>query len=170
MIKLLISSLVFITSIYSFSYTDIDGQNHNFSNFQGKRILIVNIATGSDKIGQLAELQQLQELYPDSLVVIGVPSNSFANEPRNNNEIKQFCQANYGVTFRLAAKGNVKNNNVLPLYQWLSHSTENGVMNSTVTGDFQKYLIDKTGQLIGVYRPEVSPLDTTITDAIAENW
>lgn len=170
MIKLLISSLVFITSIYSLQYTDIDGQTQSCSAFQGKKILVVNIATGSDKAGQLAQLQQLYQQHMDSLVIIAVPSNSFGNEPRSNSEIKQFCQSTYGVTFNMAAKANVKGDNVLPLYNWLTHVMENGVMSSAVNGDFQKYLIDKSGQLIGMYRPEVSPLDTTITYAITENW
>ena len=169
MIKLLITALL-ITSIYNLQYTDIDGNTKNFSELQGRKILIVNIATGSDKTGQLAELQQLYQQYHDSLEILGIPSNSFGSESESNNDIKQFCRSTYGITFRLGAKGEVKGSNMLPVYNWLTHQAENGLMNTTVAGDFQKYLIDKNGQLIGVYKPEVSPLDSTITNAITGNW
>ena len=92
------------SSIYSITISNGPGTNIPLSNYQGKLILIVNIATGSDKVAQLGGLQQLKQQYGDSLVIIGFPSNSFGHESRNNAEIKQFCESNYGVSFLLAAK------------------------------------------------------------------
>ncbi len=169
MLKLLITATIFITSIYSLSFTDIDGNSQSFGTYQGKKILLVNIATNADEVGQLTQLQQLHQQYQDSLVVIGFPSNSFNNEPRTNTEIKQFCQNNYGVTFKLAAKGNVTGAGMLPIYNWLAQQSENGVLNGTIVGDFQKFLIDKNGQIIGVFAPSVSPMDSTVIQAITEN-
>ncbi len=169
MFKFLLISTFLLTSIYTIPYTDIDGGMQNFGNFQGKKILIVNIATGSSRVSQLEQLQQLYQQHQDSLVIIAFPSNSFANEPRTNAEVKQFCQSNYGATFHLAAKGNVKDPGQLPIYHWLSTTSENGVMNGAVQGDFQKFLIDKNGQLIGVFAPDISPMDSILVNGIAEN-
>lgn len=170
MLKIVIASLFLATSIYTLSYTDIDGTSQSFGASQGKKILLVNIATNSEYAGQLTGLQQLYELHHDSLEIIAFPSNNFGNETRTNAEIKQFCQTNYSTTFKLAAKGNVTGAGMLPIYNWLAQVSENGVMNGNVVGDFQKFLIDKNGQLIGVFAPEITPMDTTITNSITENW
>lgn len=169
--KILISAILSATSIYSFTVSNTEGGNIPFSNFQNKTILIVNIATNdSARTVQLAGLQQLQQQFPDSLVIIGFPSNSFGHENRSNAEIKQFCQSNYGVTFLLAAKASVKGNDIQPVYNWLTKQTENGVMNSQVKSDFQKYLIDQDGNLVAVFSGAVLPLDNKIISAITETF
>ncbi|MEI9806772.1 MAG: hypothetical protein WDO16_02200 [Bacteroidota bacterium] len=94
--------------MYNFVIPGAGGQSINFNDFRNKKILLVNIATGSDRVAQLGQLQQLQEQYADSLVVIGFPSNSFGNETRNNAGIKEFCESQYGVSFLLTRTGNVK--------------------------------------------------------------
>jgi glutathione peroxidase len=164
---LVIGSLLLTTSVYTLQYNDIDGNQISMSIYSSKKILIVNIATNSSKISQLAGLQQLYQTYGDSLEIIAFPSNSFGNEPKSNAEIKSFCQANYGVTFKIASKNPVAGTGVQSIYYWLSHVSENGVMNEEVIGDFQKYLIDKNGNLIGVFSPSTNPMGSEIVNAIS---
>ncbi|MCX6319482.1 MAG: glutathione peroxidase [Bacteroidetes bacterium] len=166
---LLMSLAVFVTSIYNLQFTDTDGNTVQMSNYQNKKILLVNIATGSQKVSQLAGLQQLQQTYGDSLTVIVFPSNSFGNESRTNAEIKQFCQTGYGATFKIAAKSVVSGTGINPVFSWLSQKTENGSIDAAVVKDFQKFLIDKDGKLIGVFGASVAPLDNQVVNAITAN-
>lgn len=165
MLKILLAISIFTTSIYSIQFTDAGGNQVSMNSFQGKKILLVNIASGSNRIGQLAGLQQLQQQYADSLVVIGFPSNSFDHESLGNAEIIQLCQT-YGVTFPIAHKNPVKGAGVQPIYQWLSDSTQNGNINYVPNGDFYKVLIDSKGEVIGVFAPVLEPMDTLIQNAI----
>jgi glutathione peroxidase len=158
------------SSIYSYTITDVDGNQVSLDSFQHKKILFVNIATGSPYASQLAQLQQLQQQYADSLIVIGFPSNSFDNESRTNAQIKSFCQSSYGVSFLLAAKGSVTGGNIQSVYQWLTRQTENGQINTSIQGDFQKYVVDRNGELRGVFKGMVSPLDTQITSLITGSF
>jgi glutathione peroxidase len=170
MLKLFIACSFLLTSIYNIHFSDIDGNDQHFGSYEGKKILIVNIATGSNYVNQLAQLQQLYNQYHDSLEIVVFPSNSFGHESKTNGEIKQFCQNNYSITFKLAAKGNVTGDSMLAIYSWLANQDDNGAMMGTVVGDFQKFLIDKDGTLIGVFAPSVSPLDSTVINAITENY
>lgn len=158
--------LLFNTSFHNLQFTDIDGNSVSMSQYSGKKILLVNIATGSSRVSQLSGLQQLHQQYGDSLIIIAFPSNSFSHETRSNAEIKQFCQSNYGVTFLIASKNPIAGPEIQPVYQWLTNSSENGIMNEAVKGDFQKFLISGTGELIGVFSPAVSPLGNEIISAI----
>lgn len=170
-LKLLIPLFLFTTSIYNFSVSDTQGGTINFNNYQHKRLLLVNIATGnSARVSQLAGLQQLQQQFADSLVVIGFPSNSFGNESRSNAEIQQFCQTNYNTSFLLAAKGSVDSTGIQPIYNWLTKKNENGMLDSRVRGDFQKYLIDQDGNLVAVFSGSVLPTDNQITSAITATY
>jgi glutathione peroxidase len=166
---MLIPSLWFFTSIYTLSFTDTDGNTVSMSSFQNKKILLVNIATNSPRVEQLTGLQQLKQQYGDSLVVIAFPSNSFGNETRTDAGIKQFCQQNYGVNFVIASKGSVSGFSVQPVYDWLKHTAQNGVMDVEILRDFQKVLINKDGNIIGVFAPGVSPTDSSIMSAITTN-
>lgn len=161
-----IVSLV-LTSFYSLQFSDIDGASVFMSNYQQKKLLLVTIATGSARVNQLGELQQLQQQFGDSLIIIAFPSNSFGHEPRSGSAIKQFCQSNYGVTYKIAALNGVAGTTVQPVFQWLASSSANGMMDAVAGADFQKFLINKNGQLVGVFAPSVSPLHQTVTDAIA---
>jgi glutathione peroxidase len=163
-----ISSL-FLTSIYTLSFTDTDGNTVNMSAFQGKKILLVNMASGSPRASQLSGLQQLHRQYGDSLVVIVFPSNSFGKESRSDAEIKQFCQANYGAGFRIAAKASVSGTGIQSIYRWLANQNENGVMNGAVVGDFQKFLINKNGLLVGAFTPSFDPSNNELIQAITAN-
>lgn len=160
---------IFLTAtagIYDYTVSDTDGNEINFDSFRGKKILIVNIATGSPRAAQLGELQQLHEQHGDSLVIIGFPSNSFGGESRSNAGIKQFCGSEHGVSFLLAAKGPVNGSGIQPLYQWLTRQSENGATDSEVRSDFQKYLIDRNGGLLGVFAGSVSPLSQELVSVI----
>lgn len=158
--------MAWLVNIFTLQFQDSQGNTVNMSNFQNKKILLVNIATGSPRVNQLAGLQQLQQQYGDSLVVIAFPSNSFGNESRSDAEIRQYCLGNYNTTFIIAAKSTVTGTGMNALYNWLSKSTDNGDMNLTIGGDFQKVLIGKDGSILGVFSPKLDPTSTEITDAI----
>lgn len=168
MIKIFIPIAIFLvnTSIYSHTVDNINGGEINFSAFEGKKILIVNIATNSSRVNQLADLQQLHQQFRDSLVIIGFPSNSFGNEGRSNSEIQSFCDSQYGVGFLLATKGVVIGDSIQPFYHWLTTRTENGVFDNEIKGDFQKYLFDRNGNPIGVFAGMLSPLSGSLVNAI----
>lgn len=157
----------FTTSIYTYTVHAYDGSDISFSGLAGKKILVVNIATGSDKVGQLRQLQLLQDEFADSLVVVGFSSNSFGNENRNDLEIQRFCRTMYGVDFLIAAKGSVKGESIQPIYAWLTQQGLNGSLDSEVKDDFQKYLIDEDGHLLAVFAGRISPLDNMIKRVIS---
>jgi glutathione peroxidase len=166
---LIISTLFFTISIYSISSTDINGEQFNFSDFQGKKILIVNTASNSRYVGQYAALEQLYQQYKDSLIVIVFPSNSFGNETGDNAAIKNFVVNNYNAHFLLAGKLDVTGSSQAPIYHWLTQQSQNGMMDNPMLGDFQKFLVDKDGTLIGVFSPVISPMDSSIQNAITNN-
>jgi glutathione peroxidase len=171
MIKLsiLISAFLLTVSIYTITSTDIDGNQINFSSFQGKKILIVNTATNSPYVSQYAGLEQLYQQYHDSLVVIVFPSNTFGHEPGDNASIKNFIITNYNAHYILGAKISVAGPNQAPIYQWLTQQSQNGMMNNTMYSDFQKYFVDKDGTLIGAFAPTVLPTDSSIIHLILGN-
>jgi glutathione peroxidase len=163
---LLVGLLVSLSSIYNLSFQDINGNSYSMNQCQGKKILLVNIATGSSRVNQLTELQQLYQAHHDSLIIIAFPSNSFGKEHRSNVAIKNFCENQYGVTFPIASKNPVTGPGIQPVYNWLTSLAENQMIGEPVKGDFQKFLVDKNGLLIGVFAPSVSPLSNEIVEAI----
>jgi len=154
------------TSLYSLHITSAAGSDVALSSFQGKKILMVNIATGSPRAAQLVQLQTLQQRYGDSLVVIAFPSNSFGHEPHGNTEIKNICESVYHTSFLVAQKGEVTGGGRQPVYGWLTRAGENGSLSGAVKNDFQKYLISADGHIIGVFAGHISPLDPVVTNAI----
>lgn len=161
---------VLIVSIYSLSVADMDTGAISFNNYRGKKILIVNTATGNVPANQqLTELQQLYMQNQDSLIIIAFPSNSFGNEPGTNAQIKTTMQATYGVTFPIAAKSWVKGDSANVIYHWLSSKLQNDMMNSRTVRDYQKYLIDGTGKLVAKFDSTVNPLSQRIQSAIDNN-
>ncbi|MBB1283389.1 glutathione peroxidase [Flavisolibacter sp. BT320] len=151
---------------YALQISDLEGKAQKFKVYKGKKVLLVNIATGSDKVTQLIGLSQLQDQFKDSLVVIAFPSNSFGNEPRTNTQIKQFCETVYPVNFLLAEKGAVLGSDTQPVFNWLSKKSENSIGSAQIREDFQKFLIDGEGNLIGVFAGSVAPMDQKIISAI----
>jgi glutathione peroxidase len=164
----IISLCTFLVSIYSFQFNGINGNSViNMNSFRGKKILLVNTASNSPYTNQYAALEQLHQLYKDSLVIIAFPSNSFGHEPGNNETIKNFIQQNYHAHFKIAAKADITGSNALPIFKWVAEAAQNGVMNNTVTNDFYKFLIDGEGNLIGAYTSTVSPMSNAIQNAVA---
>lgn len=154
-------------SVYDIKINDLDGNPINLEKFKGKYLLFVNVASKCGFTKQYADLQELYDLYIDNLMVIGVPCNQFgAQEPGSPDEIQTFCKKNYGVTFLMTEKILVKGNNQHPLYNWLTDKSLNGVKNSTVKWNFQKYIVDKDGNLIDYFYSMTRPLSSKITKII----
>ncbi|HLV93099.1 MAG TPA: glutathione peroxidase [Aequorivita sp.] len=153
------------STIHGFSITTLEGETLNLSNFKGKKILIVNTASKCGFTPQYKELEKLYKTYKDRLVIIGFPANNFLRqEPGTNDEIAEFCERNYGVSFPMSEKISVKGKDMAPIYQWLTKKENNGVKNSKVTWNFNKYLIDEEGRLMEKFGSRVKPLDSKITD------
>lgn len=154
-------------SIYAFKVEGLEGETIDFSQFKGKKILIVNTASKCGFTPQYAELEELYKKFQDKLVIIGFPANNFLfQEPKGNKEIAEFCQKNYGVTFPMAAKISVKGKDMAPIYRWLTNKDFNQFKNSSVSWNFQKYLIDENGQLVAIFPPKEKPLSDEIVKAI----
>lgn len=158
------------TSFYDLSAKTIDGDSVHFSSFKGKKVMLVNTASKCGYTGQYKQLEELYEKYKaQGFEIVAFPSNDFLNqEPGTNQEIKDFCQKNYGVTFTVMEKVKVKGANQHPVYKWLTQKSENGVMDSKVKWNFQKYLIDENGQLEMMVETKDSPLDEKIIAWIEE--
>lgn len=151
-------------SIYDIELTGLDGTPINLSQFKGKYVLFVNVASKCGFTPQYADLQKLYDANKDKLMIIGSPSNQFGNqEPGTAEDIQEFCEANYGVTFLMADKLDVKGENQHPLYQWLTKASKNGKVDSEVKWNFQKYLVNPNGELVDFYLSAVTPLDDKIT-------
>jgi glutathione peroxidase len=156
------------STIYSFKVEDINGQTFDFENLKGKKILIVNTAS---KCGLTPQYEQLQKVYDENknnnFVIVGFPANNFgAQEPGTESEIAAFCQKNYGVTFPMMSKISVKGEDMHPLYTFLTNKSANGLQDSEVEWNFQKYLIGEEGYLEKVLSPRVLPTDDEIVSWI----
>ena len=153
-----------VDTIYDIEIDMLSGKPLNLSNFKGKYILFVNVASKCGFTPQYKDLQKLQDDHKDHLTVIGVPCNQFGNqEPGTSKEIESFCKVNFGVTFPITEKINVKGGKQHPLYQWLTQDINNGKQNSSVKWNFQKYLIDPKGNYIDYYLSTTNPTSTKIT-------
>ena len=146
-------------SIYQFKVKTLDGETFDFSTLKGKKVLIVNTAS---KCGYTPQYEQLEKIYKEykakGFTVIGFPANNFnGQEPGTNEEIESFCKLNYGVTFPMMEKISVKGDDISPIYQFLTQKAKNGVKDSEVKWNFQKYLIDKKGHLVEVYYSKTKP-------------
>lgn len=169
-ILMMIMSIITTTTVdenfYAFSFTDIDGQKHSLGEFSGKKVLIVNTASKCGFTKQYKELQELHTLYGDKLVIIGFPANNFGQqEPGTNEEIQEFCELNYGVTFLLSEKVDVLGENIDPLFAYLTQKA-NPDLKGDIKWNFEKFLIDEKGKLIGRYMSKVNPLDESIVSKL----
>lgn len=154
-------------TIYDFKVEGLDGSTIDFSQFKGKKILIVNTASKCGFTPQYAELEKLYTTYQDKLVIIGFPANNFLfQEPGDNKSISEFCTKNYGVTFPMAAKISVKGSDMAPIYQWLTNKDYNQFESTSVGWNFQKYLIDEKGNLVAMFPSKVKPMSDEIVNAI----
>lgn len=153
-----------VTSVYDIKINSLDGTPVNLSTLKGKYILFVNVASKCGYTNQYEDLQKLYNTYKDKLMVIGVPCNQFGGqEPGTYKEIETFCKQNYGVTFLMTEKVDVKGDNQHPLYKWLTNKAENGVSDSSIKWNFQKYLVSPKGYLVDYYLSAIKPLSTDIT-------
>lgn len=155
-------------SIHQFKVEDIEGKEFDFSTLKGKKIMVVNVASKCGLTPQYEQLEALFQHYKDSnFVVVGFPANNFmSQEPGTNEEIVAFCQKNYGVTFLMMSKISVKGDDISEVYSFLTQKSQNGVENSKVTWNFQKYLLDEEGKLVMVIEPGILPNDKIIIDWI----
>lgn len=157
-----------VSSIHQFSIEGLTGEAVNFADFKGKKILVVNVASECGFTPQYKQLQELYDLHKDKLVIVGMPCNDFGGqEPGSGEEIHQFCQKNYGVTFPITKKVDIKGDNKHQIYDWLTHSDKNGVKNAKVLWNFHKFLLDENGYLIDDFSSLKSPLNDDIIAIIA---
>lgn len=159
------------SSIHQFTANSIEGKVIRFEDFKGKKLLIVNTASECGLTPQFKQLQELFDTYKDrNFLIIGFPCNDFASQdPGSNTEIQSFCQRNYGVSFLMMEKIHVKGNEIHPIYRWLTQKKENGVMSSQVKWNFQKYLIDENGFLVGTVSPWKQPTTKRIVKWIEKS-
>ncbi|MBI9035441.1 MAG: glutathione peroxidase [Bacteroidales bacterium] len=154
-------------SLYDFKVKTLEGEAFDFSSLKGKKVLVVNVASKCGLTPQYEDLQKLYNQYKDQgLVIVGFPANNFLKqEPGSHKDIRQFCTENYGVTFPIMEKISVKGKNIHPIYQFLTQKDQNGVMDSKVKWNFQKFMIDESGNLVDVVWPREKPFDEKII-----NW
>lgn len=153
-----------MTSIYDIKINSLQGKPINLKDFEGKHILFVNVASKCGFTPQYKGLEELHQKYKDKLVVIGVPCNQFGSqEPGSSEEIQEFCEVNYGVSFLITEKIDVKGQNQHPLYSWLTNKDFNSKKSSSVKWNFQKYLVDNNGKLIDYYFSITKPTSSKIT-------
>jgi len=180
MLAMILSATLTGGSIYDFKAPGLSGGTINFSDFKGKKILIVNTASKCRNTPQYSDLEKLYEKYKDKLVIVGFPANNFgAQEPGTNEEIGEFCKKNYGVTFPMAGKVSVKGDDTDPLFKWLVEQSNEMAKNlptntsrdlawrdylrNPITWNFTKFLIDENGNLIAVFHNKVNPMSEEIT-------
>jgi glutathione peroxidase len=155
------------SDVYAISYISIDGKTVNLSDYKGKYLLVVNVASKCGYTPQYEKLEELYKTYGDKLVIVGFPCNQFlSQEPGSEKEIAEFCTKNYGVTFPLASKISVKGDQQHPLYTWLTTKTLNQVEDAEVKWNFHKFLIGPDGKYLGSFGSKVDPLDAAITGLI----
>ncbi|MBC7696525.1 MAG: glutathione peroxidase [Burkholderiales bacterium] len=147
------------SSIHQFKALTLEVEIFDFSSLKGKKVLIVNTASKCGFTPQYKELEELYKKYEDkNFVIVGFPCNQFGKqEPGTSADIKEFCTRNYGVTFLMMDKVNVKGDSISPIYAWLTNKSQNGVESSSVKWNFQKYMIDENGYLVGHVNSFKSP-------------
>jgi glutathione peroxidase len=155
-------------SLHDFTVKDINGDDFDLSTLKGKKVLVVNTAS---KCGLTPQYETLEEVYQeyggDDFVIIGFPANNFmGQEPGSDEEIKAFCQKNYGVSFPMMSKISVKGKDIHPVYQFLTEKEKNGVEDAKVSWNFQKFMIDENGKYVGSVSPQESPASEEIIDWI----
>lgn len=154
-------------TIYQFKVKDLEGNDFDFASLKGKKVLIVNTASKCGLTPQYKDLQAIYDQYKDKgFVIVGFPANNFASqEPGTNEEIGAFCERNYGVTFPMMSKISVKGDDMDAVYKFLTQKSKNGLQDSEVEWNFQKYLINEKGELVKVISPKTLPTDPEIV-----NW
>jgi glutathione peroxidase len=154
-------------SFYDFTVNDLSGKPTSLKDFQGKTVILINVASKCGFTPQYADWQKFHEEHGDKVVVLGFPANDFmSQEPGSSEEIAEFCQKNYGVTFRMFEKVNVTGKDKAPLYDWLSKKELNGWNNQEPTWNFCKYLINKEGKLTHFFESKITPNNPEFLKAV----
>lgn len=154
-------------TLHDFKVTDINGDEFDLAQLKGKKVLVVNTASNCGLTPQYEALEEIyKEFGGEKFTIIGFPANNFGGqEPGTDEEIKGFCQKNYGVTFPMMSKISVKGEDQNEVYQWLTKEEKNGVEDAEVTWNFQKFLIDEEGNYVSMVSPRESPASEEIL-----NW
>jgi glutathione peroxidase len=164
LIALMISVMLTGGTIYDFKVPGLSGGEIDLAQYKGKKILIVNTASKCGFTPQYADLEKLYTTYKDKLVVIGFPANNFgAQEPGSNDEIKEFCTKNYGVSFPMAEKVSVKGEDIHPLFKYLTEEAAKLGETNPIRWNFTKFLVNEKGELVKVFSSKISPLSEDIT-------
>lgn len=153
------------SKLYSFVMKTIDGKQRSLSEYKGRVLLIVNVASECGYTPQYTGLQEIYQKYKDQgFVILGFPSNDFGQqEPGTDTQIKDFCETNYKVTFDLFSKIDVKGNNQDPLYKYLTQDSESP---HDIKWNFNKFLIDRKGRVVQYIPSNVAPTDPKLTKSI----
>lgn len=145
-------------TIYDFKIASLDGGTIDFSKFKGKKILIVNTASKCGYTPQYKGLESLFESHKNNLVIVGFPSDNFGGQEfQDNKDIASFCEKNFGVSFPLTTRVDVKGINITPVFQYLCHKEENGVLDATISWNFNKFIIDENGKLLAHFDSDITP-------------
>ena len=157
------SYFIMATSIYEFKVPGLEGGSIDFSQYKGKKIMIVNTASKCGNTPQYAELEELYKKYKNKLVIIGFPANNFGGqEPGTKEEISEFCKRNYGVTFPMADKVSVKGADIAPIFKYLTDEAKKLGIEDPVKWNFTKFLIDENGKLITVIHNKTKPMSEEV--------
>ncbi len=165
-----VSSFAQHKTLYDFKAKTIEGEEYDFSGLKGRKVMIVNIATECSLAPQLNKLQELYEEYGgDDFEIIAFPCNDFGKqEPGTNAEVLEKCESKYKISFQLMEKIKIKGDSIHPIYNWLTQSSENGVLDAKVTWNYQKFLVDKNGQVVESVAPIVGPKNNRILEWLKE--
>ena len=154
-------------TLFDFKINSINGNEINLSKFKGKTLLLVNVASKCGFTKQYEDLQNLFEIHKDKgFIVLGIPSNQFGNqEPASENEIKNFCETNFNITFPMTSKYDVKGDNAHPIYLW---AKETYGKSTVPKWNFHKILINKDGKVVDTYASFTNPMSKKIIKRIDE--
>ena len=155
-------------SIYDFTMRSIDGDHVSLKNYQGKVVLLVNVASKCGFTPQYAALESVYEKYKDKgLVIVGIPANNFmSQEPGTDEEIKKICTNKYNVTFPMMSKVSVKGDDKTPLYVFLTGKDTDPQFSGDIKWNFTKFLFDRNGNPVARFEPNVTPDSPQVTAAI----
>ncbi|HEU4472258.1 MAG TPA: glutathione peroxidase [Flavisolibacter sp.] len=163
LMALLFTAFLGASSIYDFKVAGLEGNEIDFSAFKGKKILIVNTASKCGNTPQYAELEKLYKKYQGKLVIVGFPANNFGGqEPGSNEEIKEFCTRNYGVSFPMAEKVSVKGQDMAPIFTYLVNEAKKMGIEDPVKWNFTKFLVDEKGKLVTVFSHRTLPMSEEV--------
>ncbi|HTZ89570.1 MAG TPA: glutathione peroxidase [Alloacidobacterium sp.] len=156
------------TSVYNFTLKSIDGKPVSLSEYHGKVLMLVNVASKCGYTPQYAALESLYEKYKDrGLVIVGIPANNFGGqEPGTNEEIKKFCSTKYNVSFPMMAKVSVLGDDKTPLYAFLTDKSVNPQIGGDIKWNFTKFLFDRNGKPVARFEPNVTPDSPQVVAAV----